>query len=100
MQQPTKAVRVAVNSIRSALGALDDEERTAAIKILGLTRYAGKSSTLQREQIEKALADNDGKMDFAAMVLKVSRRTLQSRMRQLDMERGRPGHKVPTKVEP
>lgn len=44
-----------------------------------------------RAEIERALHVANGKMDKAARILSVSRRTLQNRMRELGMTRAKAG---------
>lgn len=48
---------------------------------------------LERSVILAAYRDADGNIARTAELLKVSRRTLQDRMRELGMERGRAGRK-------
>jgi len=92
----TKAI-AAVETIRTTLSKLTDDERALILDELLPRAAAHNAISLQYEEIRAALEKHNGDIAATARELGCARRTLQTKMRRLGFPPGRSGRKVKVK---
>jgi DNA-binding protein Fis len=83
---PSDRVRALADSITEAWTPFTDEERADLLVLINRER-----GLLDQPTIEKMLAATNGNIGVAAKNFGICRRTLQNRMREFDMPKGKPG---------